>query len=286
MTHLWPPDQYALLDFGVGRKLESFAGILLDRPSPAADGVSRSDPALWHPNRLRVDSGGRPSPGAAAPPPGWRANYQDVCFHLKLTPFGHVGLFPEQAANWSWLSELLNGWNRAARPRLLNLFGYTGGTTLIAASAGAEVIHVDASAPAVNWARQNARDSQLKQAPIRWLVEDARKFVSRELRRGNQHDVIVMDPPTFGHGPQKQRWQIEADLQPLLRECIQLLSGGRAALLVTGHSESPTPAEVDEMIQALDPSLTSEIGRLQLQDRQSRRLDAGYFVRATRSNSC
>ncbi len=284
-TELWEPNEYALIDFGGGRKLERLGGVLLDRPSPPAVSARRSHRDNWKRADVRLDQHGKPVAGSRLPPEdSWIARFGEVVFNLRLTPFGHVGVFPEQAGNWHWLAEEL------AKPPVehgqihaLNLFAYTGGTTLALAAAGAHVVHVDASAPAVAWARRNAVASRMDAKPIRWIVEDARKFVTRELRRGRTYDVIVMDPPTYGHGPSGRRWDIQTHLEDLLRDCLQLLSGGRGLLLVTAHSEMPNVNDVAKIIAAQSSSLLMQSGRLTIRDEAARALDAGYFLRATRA---
>ncbi len=286
----WNSSDYQLLDFGGGRKLERLGGIILDRPCPAAMIHSAARPSDWPLARAKLDSEGNIVAGEV-PRGNWCAVFGPVVFNLKITPFGHVGLFPEQAPNWRWLSQaatkISTEFHRPARS--LNLFAYTGGTTLALANAGAEVVHVDASAPAVKWARSNAVSSHLNERPIRWIVEDARKFVARELKRGNAYDIVVLDPPSYGHGPSGLRWSIEQDLQRLLNDCIKLLASPRGLLLLTAHSDA-----IDEFVvsgwlrEPLQRKFSSamdqhslEHGRLQLHSSHAQSLDAGYFVRGS-----
>ncbi|MCA9133530.1 MAG: class I SAM-dependent methyltransferase [Planctomycetales bacterium] len=282
--YAWNADQYALLDFGRGRKLERFGGCLLDRPSPAAVDVPSSVGVDWSQAAARLDERGRLLAGGV--PADWQARCGRLVFNLKLTPFGHLGLFPEQAANWQWLYEQLSAWTPAlaAPPRALNLFAYTGGSTMLLSAAGAEVVHVDASVPAVNWARRNAQDSGLSDRPIRWIVEDARKFVARELRRGNTYNVIVLDPPSYGHGPRgSARWEIASELPELLDNCLRLLGSGPARLLLTAHSGEYDERRVADFMNRRGPEFRLSCGRLQLGSTATRLLDAGYFVRAARA---
>ena len=282
----WLPDQYQLLDFGCSRKLERFGPVILDRGCPAAEQVPMRDPDAWAAADIALDSQGTAVADSqllgSLSRGGWRIRFAKLSLLLKLTPFGHVGLFPEQAANWLWLrQQVLDRVRVAGVVNALNLFAYTGAATLMMAGAGAEVVHVDASAPAVAWARTNAELSQLQRAPIRWIVEDARKFVARELRRGRRYDLIVLDPPSYGHGPNGQRWEILRDLRPLLKQCGSLLREDcKSQLLLTAHSDEPNEHSVAEM---LSRQREGEIaaGRLQLADLAARPLDAGYYVRAT-----
>ena len=206
---MFSPDQYELLDLGSGRKLERFGDFVLDRPSPAAEGYRPSDPRLWVTAAARYQrttgERGRWTKRDELPD-AWTITYHDTKLTIKLTPFGHVGLFAEQQENWRWIDEQCRQFKQP--PRVLNLFAYTGGSTLAAAHAGAEVVHIDAAKNVVHWARQNAELSGLVNAPIRWIAEDASKFVEREVRRGNRYQGIILDPPSYGHGPKGERWKI------------------------------------------------------------------------------
>ena len=274
----WAADEYQLLDFGNGRKLESFAGVRIDRPCPAAQN-SRPNPQVdWSAVAARLAARGKIVVGQV-PEQGWQVRFGELRFQLKLTPFGHLGLFPEQASNWHWLIQQLPRTASERRLRALNLFAYTGGTTMVLAAAGVEVVHVDASAPAVKWARGNATNSGLDGQPIRWIVEDARKFVQREIRRGNHYDIIVLDPPSYGHGPGGKRWNIDEDLHPLLEDCFQLLTPQPALLLLTAHSDTLDERGLASSILQHAPTASCARGRLELVAAQDARLDAGFFVR-------
>ncbi len=285
-------DNYELLDFGDGRKLERFSDVVIDRVSPAAEGTHRAPRCDWSQADVKLDTKGRIVSGH--PPANWQCRLGAILFNLKLTPFGHVGLFPEQADNWNWLQTICHSITLIQQQppiQALNLFAYTGGSTLALAAAGAEVVHVDASAPAVKWGQRNAASSGLAEHSIRWLVDDARKFVRRELRRDKRYHIIVLDPPSFGHGAGGQRWSIDQDLQTLLVDCLQLLTQPPNALLLTAHSESPQPMEIADWINAWQvsvlPSGTQrssvhcEHARLSLLTSSGKTLDAGFYVRAT-----
>jgi 23S rRNA (cytosine1962-C5)-methyltransferase len=262
---------YELLDFGEGRKLERFGTVVLDRPCPAADGRAKVAPELWHQAVVRYDRT-QADDGVWTPrdvlPRQWSIGFvltnsarcnptgrpllpashsseavEDesdvvISFQLQASPFGHVGVFPEQQGNWSWIirqvSRLQSTLGRAAR--VLNLFAYTGGSTLAAAAAGAEVVHIDAARNIVERARHNADLSNLGEKPIRWIVEDAMTFCRRELRRGNCYDAVILDPPSYGHGPKGEPWKFEQHLLPLLRICSQLTTERRAFILATCHT--------------------------------------------------
>ena len=164
----------------------------------------------------------------------WSIHYGKLTFQLKPFSFKHTGLFPEQAANWDWFSNLIQNANRPIK--VLNLFAYTGGATLAAAAAGASVTHVDASKGMVAWAKENAASSGLSDAPIRWIVDDCQKFVEREIRRGNHYDAIIMDPPSYGRGPKGEIWKIEDAIHPLVSLCSQLLSDKPLFFLINSYT--------------------------------------------------
>ena len=167
-------------------------------------------------------------------PKTWQISYGDLVFNLKPFSFKHTGLFPEQAANWDWFTELIRN---AGRPiKVLNLFAYTGGATCAVLAAGASVTHVDASKGMVTWARENAESSGLADRPVRWLVDDCTKFVEREIRRGHRYDAIIMDPPSYGRGPKGEIWKIEDTVYPLIQLCEQLLSDHPLFFLISSYT--------------------------------------------------
>jgi 23S rRNA (cytosine1962-C5)-methyltransferase len=225
---------YELLDFGEGRKLERFGGVLLNRPSPAAEGVAKSRPDLWAGATARF-RGPRTGDGSWSPnsklwaPTEWHFVHEgEAAFRLQLEvlPSGQIGVFPEQRANWDWIArQVVRAKPQAVDGRLLrvlNLFAYTGGSTLAAAAAGAEVVHIDSAHSSVDRARQNALLSGLRDRPIRWIPEDAVKFCQREVKRGNRYDAVILDPPSYGHGPKGEPWKIGEHLLPLLELCGEL----------------------------------------------------------------
>ena len=270
-------DSYALLDFGDGRKLERFGQLVLDRVSPAAIGTARAE-VDWSYADLRLDDRGELLSGQ---PIGenWCVDLAGIRFKLRVTPFGHVGVFPEQIANWRWLQSMRCELSDSERRQALNLFAYTGGSTMALAQAGFHVVHVDASAPSVRWARANAAANSLDEQPIRWIVEDARKFAARELKRGRRYDLIVLDPPSFGHGPSGLRWEIENDLFPLLETCLGILNAG-GQILLTAHSVNPNPDEIVAWLaHRLQSSGRIQSERLVIPDRQDRPLDSGFWIR-------
>lgn len=307
---------YQLIDFGNGRKLESLAGRLIDRPSPAAEHVLPRDPAVWADADSRYDLESRSWTHRTAWPElltvelGDDSELQNQTTALRLpvqpTPFGHIGIFPEQLENWRWLMRTspVAGTSNSPRSRqrhALNLFAYTGASTMAMASSGMSVAHVDAAKPNVEAAKRFALANGLGNAPVRYLVDDAAAFVQREIRRGNRYHTVVLDPPAYGHGPnskrhpkpsdkrpaqQAQAWRISRDLPELLRNCFELISGSSFRMLVTGHSAEMDQADVLDLVQRnlkrrrigrLQPHI--EAGRMTLADRANRSLDAGFYVR-------
>ena len=247
------PD-YALLDSGAGRKLERFGTIVVDRPEPQALWMPRLVRRDWdkanavfsgedeeEKGRWRVD---KPVPDS------WPVKLRDVTMLCRLASFRHLGLFPEQLPHWEWMLARL----REARdepPRVLNLFAYTGAASLLAASAGAQVTHLDASKKAIAWAKENQAASELGAAPIRWILDDAQKFVAREVRRGKTYDVILVDPPKFGRGPEGEVWNLFTDLPGLLKDCARLLAPSQAALVLTIYAIRASPLAFDQLAREL-----------------------------------
>lgn len=280
------PDRYQLIDFGNGRKLESISGHIIDRPSPAAESVRPQSGDLWMLAKSRFDAASK----AWTHHQPWPADSNVDCGVFRMpvapTPFGHIGLFPEQADNWDWLARFVRI-NNQSRPAL-NLFGYTGASSMALLATGFSVVHVDAAKPNVQAARQAAALNGWEAAPIRYLVDDAAKFAARELRRGRIYHTIVLDPPAYGHSPQGTAWRIERDLWPLLDNCLRMMNPDDFRLLITGHSPQVTEAEVcrylkdSEFFARADSGsgLLLNSGRSQLKDRHRRVLDAGYYVRA------
>lgn len=276
---MFEPEEYELLDFGDGRRLERFGQVVVDRPCPAADAVARCTPGAWKRAELRfvrsaVGEGQwqRHCAGLDA----WSVRHQATRFELRPTPLGQLGIFPEQAGNWDWIEARIR---RSGRPlRVLNLFAYTGGATLAAAAAGAEVVHVDAAKPVVAWARRNAALSGLAEAPIRWIVEDAPRFVEREARRGRRYDALILDPPSYGHGPRGEPWKIERDLEPLLARCAGILAEPPAFALLTCHTPALTPNRLLQMLAsglAAAKECPAGVQPLLLQAADGRRLPSG-----------
>ncbi len=308
LTH--GPSGYRLLDSGAGRKLERFGAIIVDRPEPQALWQPGLDKAQWakahaafaasaeddEKGRWRIDK---------PVPEDWPVDVEGVKVHCRLAGLWHLGLFPEQLPHWQWmLSQLHRGGHAAAppalpatspassrrlafgstgeatnahdagKPRVLNLFGYTGAASLLAAKAGAEVVHVDASKKAIQWGRQNQSASRLDGAPIRWICEDARKFAAREVRRGRTYHSILIDPPKFGRGPEGEVWDLFTHLPALLGDCVKLLAPTGAHMILTAYAIRASVLSLDGLMreQLASHGGTIESGELALAEDGGRRI--------------
>jgi len=276
---------YALLDAGGGRKLEQVGPFRLVRPAPQAVWAPALEPAAWKAadaEFLRSDTGGGAWRGAL--PEGWEIALARFRFWVKGTGFGHLGVFPEQQACWTWIGqETAAAARRLGRaPKVLNLFAYTGGSTLAALAAGADVTHVDASRGVVAWARDNAARSGLADRPCRWIVEDVQKFLKREARRGTRYDGIILDPPSFGRGSKGEVWKIEPGAAPLLEACAAVLDAEAALILFTCHTPGFTPLVLANLLAPLVQGRGGSIeqGEMQIpEDAAGRPLPSGTFVR-------
>ena len=235
LTTTWK--DFEVLDTGDGEKLERWGDVILRRPDPQTI-WPKADPALWRQAQAwyhRSDKGGGEWEFFSRLPEKWVIAHEALRFYVRPTGFKHTGLFPEQAANWVWMAEKLRQSGRKDL-RVLNLFGYTGGATLACAQAGAHVTHVDAAKGMVQWAKENRELSQLPETSCRWIVEDALRFVQREIRRGNSYDGILMDPPSYGRGPTGEVWKLENELYGLIDTCAQVLSPEPLFFLVNSYT--------------------------------------------------
>ena len=279
---------YELVDSGGEEKLERYGDILLARPDPQALWPKQLSDAVWHSADAQYGrgKGGRGREAGEwlvkkALPKQWVIEFYHLRFIIRATSFKHTGLFPEQAQNWDWMQKKLISHATNQPIKVLNLFAYTGGATLAAARAGAQVTHVDASKTAVAWARENAVASQLADKPIRWITEDVMTFVAREIKRGNTYDAIIMDPPAFGHGPKDELWKIEEDFVALIERCRQLLSEKPLFFLISGYAAGYSPLAFAYNLEPLERQYggSIEYGDLGIADAQSRVLPCGIFAR-------
>lgn len=275
---------YALLDSGGGRKLERYGPYTVVRPEPQAMWAPRLDQAAWD----AADAVFNPSDEEDAgnwrfkgkPKESWPMAWGQAKFHARFTAFRHLAFFPEQAANWAWMDERLRA--ASGQPRVLNLFGYTGVASLVCAAAGAHVTHVDASKKAIGWARENAALSGLEDRPVRWICEDARRYVQREVRRGSRYDGIILDPPKYGRGPDGEVWRLFENLPELAALCAELLSDDASFLLLNAYAERISGAALSSLLASNLQGRGGGIdwGELTLvEDAQDRQIGMSFYGR-------
>lgn len=281
-----PSADYELIDSGNEEKLERYGKYILRRPDPQAlwkksqpetewknaDALFDADRKVWKKKNESMQN-------------EWNISFDDLKFNIKPTAFKHTGVFPEQEPNWQFIKEKVQSrkFKGNTEPiKVLNLFGYTGGATMAALSAGAEVTHVDGSKSAITWAKENAELSGLINKPVRWIIDDARKFVMREIKRGGKYDGIIMDPPSFGRGGKGEIWKIETDFIKLLEECSKILSDNPLFFIVNGYAAGYSS---NAYYNALKPIVEKyggqfEIGELTILESKGKRLlPCGIFAR-------
>lgn len=283
ITVLTPTDwkEYELIDSGDGAKLERFGSYLISRPDPRAIWQRRADSAIWeraHAAYVRKNADEGRWVIKTPPPEDWSVRYGAMVFSLTPTSFKHVGVFPEQAVNWQWVQDKIAG----DHVKVLNLFAYTGGASMAAALAGAQVTHVDSAKSTVQWAQKNAALSKLSGDAIRWIIDDAYKFVLREHRRGNTYDGCILDPPRFGRGPKGEVWKIEEDLPNLLTAVRTILSPKPRFILINAYTADLSGIVISHLMDDLtrDVGGVCTAGELALADTTSGRLlPNGIFAR-------
>ncbi len=295
-----PSADYELIDSGNEEKLERYGKYVLRRPDPQAlwnktlsenewknaDATFGADKKTWKKKNASMQN-------------EWQILFDNLKFNIKPTAFKHTGVFPEQEPNWIFIKEKIKAAGRPINPvkyplkadpseagfnrvKVLNLFGYTGGATLAALSAGAEVTHVDGSKSAITWAKENAELSGLDKKPVRWIIDDARKFVMREIKRGGKYDGIIMDPPSFGRGGKGEIWKIESDFLKLLEECSKILSDNPLFFIINGYAAGYSSQAYFNALKPLVEKYSGqfEIGELTIQESKAKRLlPCGIFAR-------
>ena len=251
---MWISDawqDFELIDCADGEKLERWGKYTLVRPDPQAIWSTPRKDARWNTfdaQYHRSESGGGRWSKAKLPEE-WKIRYRDLTFHVKPMNFKHTGLFPEQATNWDWASQLIRSAGREVS--VLNLFAYTGAASIACAKAGAAVCHVDAAKGMVAWGRENASASGLAEAPIRWIVDDCAKFVEREIRRGRRYDALIMDPPSYGRGPGGEVWKLEKDLWPFVSLCAGVLSDDPLFVLINSYTTGLSPSVLTYITESI-----------------------------------
>ena len=239
---------YLLLDTGDKHKLESWNGLILDRPDPMAL-WPKLKPELWSKAKAvyhRSNKGGGSWEFKQRLPEYWTVNYQNLKFKVSPTGFKHTGLFPEQAANWDFISSMLKGKNA----RVLNLFAYTGAASMVALNEGAEVVHVDASKSINEWAKENRNLNNFEDRKIRFIVDDCLKFMQREKRRGNTYDAIIMDPPSYGRGPNNELFKFEEKINPLIEAAISILSDKPIFIIINTYTTGYSATVIKQVLKA------------------------------------
>jgi 23S rRNA (cytosine1962-C5)-methyltransferase len=312
---------FELLDSGNGYRLERWDEVILQRPDPQIIWPKSLPEDEWNKAWAKFVPGNSEDKGKwdikKHMPYPWTVEFNNVKFLLKLSPFKHTGLFAEQAANWEWMLEKISknkkqepNKNQVSNLKILNLFAYTGGATMVLAKAGASVTHVDASKPTITWANENyklnfgntppvarstslgatlntieqvdsARDEHSLNGNVRWILDDCAKFAKREVKRGAKYDGIIMDPPAFGHSPDGKTWRFNADLPGLLNDCIKLLSDDAKFLLINGYATNSSALALNNLLQDMLSSKKGKIdfGELCLKQKSNRLISTGIFAR-------
>jgi len=272
---------FRLIDSGGFRKLEQAGPFTIIRPAAAAVWPERSDVSGWREADAEFvrnrEGGGEWKIRNAKIKEAFWIEIEEIRFKIKLTSFGHLGIFPEQLRHWLLLEKWMRTQKAAGRAsKVLNLFAYTGGSTLFCARGGAEVAHVDASQGTVKWARENAEGSGLAQAPIRWLVDDVKEFVAREIRRGTKYNAVILDPPSYGKGEKRQVWKIEKDLIQLLFDLKKILDpDGETLVCLSAHTEGFTPVSLTNQLTTIFGGGRVEAGEMLIADQFGRPLPSG-----------
>lgn len=278
--------EYELLDSGQGEKLERYGPYILRRPDPEALWMKSKSLDIWDQADLKFVRTGIKTKWIIKDgvPKNWNISFGNLNFSIRPSSFKHTGLFPEQLPNWQWTEKLIT--KRSKPVSVLNLFGYTGGATLSCAKAGAEVCHVDGSKTAVEWARINAKLSGLEDAPIRWIVDDVLVFLKREIKRGRKYDAIIMDPPSFGHGPKDELWKIEEHFLELMKLCRDILSNDPLFVIINGYTAGYSAIAYENNLKDMmkDYKGQIEIGELVIEQTDGDRLlPCGIFARWSRN---
>lgn len=277
-----PSKDYELLDSGDGEKLERYGNVVFRRPDPQALWAKSLNIQEWNKAQASFNRDGKKGDWNLKGniPERWQIEFGGLKLWIRPTSFKHTGLFPEQLPNWDWMREKISAVQRPVN--VLNLFGYTGGASIAAAQAGASVVHVDGSKVAIQWGKDNAKASGLEEKPIRWLLDDARVFVKREIKRGNKYDGILLDPPAFGHGPKKELWKIEDHLPELLQLCTKILSDKPLFFLINGYASGYSSIAYENNLKQLLHKFggSFEKGELAIEESKSGKLlPCGIFSR-------
>lgn len=269
-------EDFELLDTGAGYRLERWGKFVLQRPDPQVIWPCSLSDKEWEKANAKYDKNWVMK---SKIPKSWIINWQGVKLVAKLSPFKHTGIFAEQAANWEWMKEQLQ--ETRDKMKVLNLFAYTGAATMALTKLGHFVTHVDASKPTIGWAKENQKANGFAENSIRWILDDAAKFVKRELNRGNQYDAIIMDPPAFGHSPSGATWKFNQNLPELLRDSVKLLSPKAKFLIINGYATNSSALALNNLLEDAIKNKKGniEFGELCLQQKNQRMISTGIFAR-------
>ncbi|HYM65427.1 MAG TPA: class I SAM-dependent methyltransferase [Candidatus Sulfotelmatobacter sp.] len=272
---------YQLLDSGNSRRLEKFGEYVVSRPDPQAIWKPSDNQEIWMgASAYFEDSGKKGNWSKKDVPEKWPLSYKNVKFYAKLSPFKHTGIFPEQILNWEYMEQKIKLFSKQVN--VLNLFGYTGISSLLCASLGAKVTHLDGSKPSISWAKENQELSGLSDKPIRWILDDALAFTEREVRRGSKYDAIIMDPPIYGHGPKGEIWDFNKSFPILLENCRNILSEDPVFFIVNAYAISASSLMLSNMLEDYMNFEKEKIeyGELALEEKERKRLlSTGIFAR-------
>lgn len=284
-------ETYSLLDFGNGERLEQWGPYRLRRPDPTSMGAAQLHPELW--KETDADYRGEKGKGEWVRknpiPEHWNVSFGDLSLLARLTSYKHTGVFPEQRENWDWSRAEARKAKRSIT--VLNLFAYTGGASIALAKDGHFVTHTDAARPSIGWAKENALLNQIAPDRIRWMLEDAATFATKEVKRGKRYDGIILDPPAYGHGPTGKTWRVERDLAPLLEQCALLLSDSPAFIVLNGYAQNDTPESFRTLLagvlhsKAPEKVFEIESKELMLKANDGRELETGIVARVSFQNA-
>lgn len=278
-------NNYELLDFSHGERLEQWGPYRLRRPDPTTAGAVQERPELWDASDATyAGEKGKGEWTMKHPlPDHWPVQFGDITLLVRLAPYKHTGVFPEQKENWDWARAEAKKLHRPLT--ILNLFAYTGGATVALAKDGHFVTHVDSSKPSIGWAKENATLNTIGPDRIRWMLDDAPTFVSKEVKRGKKYDALILDPPAYGHGTSGKTWRVERDLAPLLENCCALLSSQPSFIVLNGYGHSDTPESFHRLLSAIIHSKTTQKNfglaarELMLRTDDGRTLETGIVAR-------
>lgn len=267
---------YQLLDSGGARRLERFGKYILNRPDPQAIWQQKLESSVWENADAVFLKDWKVKNNM---PTTWKVKYKDLSLYAHLSPFKHTGIFPEQTINWEFIEQHIK--SSKEKINLLNLFGYTGISSLVAANAGATVTHLDASRPAMKWFRQNQEDSKLMDKPIRLIVDDALKFTEREIKRGNKYEAVIMDPPVYGHSPDGAVWDFNRDFPKLMENVSKILSPNPLFVIVNAYAITASAIMIENVMKDFFDSFGGKVesGELCLEEKSGRLLSTGIYSR-------